>query len=192
MAEDVVGRDATITHLHNPPLVMADVRESPWPRSPTRSHAASPGCRSRSRRRRCRVASRRPPGEQRSGADYDTDWARRYPARVARVALVEGVVRPAVAVLARPERHGLDRLDDLESTDRGPVIFAANHHSHVDTPLLLTTIPEPWRHQLFVGGGRRLLLRHPRHERAVGAGHRCHPHRAHQGQPALGRPGRRR
>ncbi|MFO7279544.1 MAG: lactate racemase domain-containing protein [Thermoanaerobacterales bacterium] len=26
MAEDVVGRDATITHLHNPPLVMADVK----------------------------------------------------------------------------------------------------------------------------------------------------------------------
>ena len=25
MAEDVVGRHATITHLHNPPLVMADV-----------------------------------------------------------------------------------------------------------------------------------------------------------------------
>jgi hypothetical protein len=26
MAEDVVGRDATITHAHNPPLVMADVK----------------------------------------------------------------------------------------------------------------------------------------------------------------------
>ena len=26
MAEDVVGRHATITHLHNPPLVMADVK----------------------------------------------------------------------------------------------------------------------------------------------------------------------
>ncbi|MFZ6002843.1 MAG: lactate racemase domain-containing protein [Actinomycetota bacterium] len=26
MASDVVGRDATITHLHNPPIVMADVR----------------------------------------------------------------------------------------------------------------------------------------------------------------------
>jgi hypothetical protein len=25
MAADVVGRDATITHLHNPPIVMADV-----------------------------------------------------------------------------------------------------------------------------------------------------------------------
>jgi hypothetical protein len=26
MAEDVVGRDPTITHVHNPPLVMADVK----------------------------------------------------------------------------------------------------------------------------------------------------------------------
>jgi hypothetical protein len=26
MAEDVVGRDPSITHVHNPPLVMADVR----------------------------------------------------------------------------------------------------------------------------------------------------------------------
>jgi hypothetical protein len=25
MASDVVGRDATITHLHNPPILMADV-----------------------------------------------------------------------------------------------------------------------------------------------------------------------
>jgi hypothetical protein len=26
MAEDVVGRDPTVTHIHNPPLVMADVK----------------------------------------------------------------------------------------------------------------------------------------------------------------------
>jgi 1-acyl-sn-glycerol-3-phosphate acyltransferase len=26
----------------------------------------------------------------------------------------------------------------------------ANHHSHVDTPLLLTSIPEPWRHRMVV------------------------------------------
>jgi 1-acyl-sn-glycerol-3-phosphate acyltransferase len=91
-----------------------------------------------------------PERKQRSGADYDTSWARRYPARLARVALVEAVARPVVAALARPERHGLDRLDTLAATGGGPVIFAANHHSHVDTPLLVTTIPEPWRHQLFV------------------------------------------
>ena len=94
----------------------------------------------------------------RAGADYDTAWARRYPARVARVALVETVARPVVAALARPERHGLDRLDDLADAG-GPVIFAANHHSHVDTPLLVTSIPEPWRHRLFVGAAADYFFR---------------------------------
>ncbi|MDD9370477.1 MAG: hypothetical protein PV358_10225, partial [Acidimicrobiales bacterium] len=37
-----------------------------------------------------------PARKQRSGPDYETAWARRYPARVALVALVEGVARPAV------------------------------------------------------------------------------------------------
>ncbi len=83
----------------------------------------------------------------RLGADYDTDWARSYPARAARVLLVEGLVRPTMEVLAAPEVHGLDRLGGLD----GPVVFAANHHSHVDTPLLLSVIPEPWRHHLFIG-----------------------------------------
>ncbi len=83
------------------------------------------------------------------GADYDTDWARRYPARIARLALVEGVMRPAAAVLAQPDRRGGDRLADVD----GPVIFTPNHHSHLDTPLMLTSIPEPWRHKLFVGAG---------------------------------------
>jgi 1-acyl-sn-glycerol-3-phosphate acyltransferase len=83
----------------------------------------------------------------RIGADYDTEWARRYPARLARLAIVEGLMRPTMAALAAPDLHGTDRLDGLD----GSVIFAANHHSHLDTPLLLSSIPEPWRHQLFVG-----------------------------------------
>ncbi len=87
------------------------------------------------------------PPENKVGADYDTDWARSYPARAARVLLVEGVVRPAIDLLATPTVEGLDRLEDLD----GPVVFAANHHSHVDTPLLLSVIPEPWRHHLFIG-----------------------------------------
>ena len=88
-----------------------------------------------------------PPRKRTVGADYDTDWARTYPARFARVVLVEGLVRPTLGALASPTVKGLDRLTDLE----GPVVFAANHHSHVDTPLLLTTIPEPWRHRLVIG-----------------------------------------
>ena len=88
-----------------------------------------------------------PPVDRRSlGADYDTEWARRYPARVARAAIVEGVMRPVMTVIADPTVVGLDRLDEV----KGPVVFAANHHSHADTPLLMTSIPEPWRHQLVV------------------------------------------
>jgi 1-acyl-sn-glycerol-3-phosphate acyltransferase len=99
-----------------------------------------------------------PEGRQRSGADYDTAWARRYPARLARAALLEGVARPAVAALADPQRHGLDRLDGLRR-DGEPVIFAANHHSHVDTPTMITSIPEPWRHTLFVGAAADYFFR---------------------------------
>src|SRR5262245_43374352 len=81
------------------------------------------------------------------GGEYDTEWARSYPARLARVLLVEGMVRPLAEIVAAPTLVGLDRLVDLE----GPAIFAANHHSHVDTPLLLSTIPEPWRHRVVIG-----------------------------------------
>ena len=100
------------------------------------------------------------PGKARSGPDYDTAWARKYPARLARVALVEGVARPAVSALASPEREGLDRLDGLARTGE-PVIFAPNHHSHLDTPIAVTSIPEPWRHKLFVGVAADYFFRTP-------------------------------
>lgn len=87
------------------------------------------------------------PKKARLGGDYDTEWARSYPARLARVLLVEALVRPTMSIVATPITRGLDRLADTE----GPVIFTANHHSHVDTPLMLSVIPEPWRHHLFIG-----------------------------------------
>ena len=99
-----------------------------------------------------------PEAPPRSGPDYDTDWARRYPARLARAALVETVGRGLVTALARPRVSGLDRLDALVDRD-GPVIFAANHHSHVDTPVLLTVIPDAWRHTLFVAGAADYFFR---------------------------------
>ena len=100
-----------------------------------------------------------PEAPPRSGPDYDTDWARRYPARLVRAALVETVGRGLVAALARPRVSGLDRLDALVDRDDGPVIFAANHHSHVDTPVLLTAIPDTWRHKLFVAGAADYFFR---------------------------------
>src|SRR3954451_23984981 len=59
--------------------------------------------------------------EEKLGAHYESDWARKMPARYARFFLTEGLVRPVIAGLAQPERRGLDRLSELD----GPVIFAA-------------------------------------------------------------------
>lgn len=87
------------------------------------------------------------PSEPALGAHYDSDWARKQPARYARFFLTEGLVRPLIAGLAQPERRGLDRVDGLD----GPAIFAANHHSHLDAGLLITSLPEPHRHQVFAG-----------------------------------------
>ena len=92
------------------------------------------------------------PAKKHTGVDYETDWARSFGARLTRLALLEGVIGPAMHVLASPDRRGLDHLHDLAEADPPqPVIFAANHHSHVDTPLLLSSVPEPWRHKTFVG-----------------------------------------
>jgi 1-acyl-sn-glycerol-3-phosphate acyltransferase len=89
------------------------------------------------------------------GADFDTAWARTTPARVARAAIVEGPLRLAIRAVADPAREGLDRLEDLrraadDADDPLPVIFAANHHSHLDAPMMITAVPEPWRRRLVV------------------------------------------
>jgi 1-acyl-sn-glycerol-3-phosphate acyltransferase len=66
-------------------------------------------------------------------------------------------MRPSMTLLAAPLLRGLDRLDDLD----GPAIFAPNHHSHIDTPLLLSVIPEPWRHHIFVAAAADYFFGNP-------------------------------
>jgi 1-acyl-sn-glycerol-3-phosphate acyltransferase len=90
--------------------------------------------------------------KKRTGADFDTAWARAPVWRGVRALIVTGPLRAMVRVVADPEVVGLDRVADLRREDPPqPVIFAANHASHVDAPLMLTSIPEPWRHRLVVG-----------------------------------------
>ena len=96
-----------------------------------------------------------PPSERRLGADFETDWARRYAARWTRTVLLEAALRPAMATLAKPERHGLDLIADLDA----PAVFVANHHSHLDTPLMLTSLPEPFRYKVFVGAAADYFFR---------------------------------
>lgn len=90
------------------------------------------------------------------GANYDTKWARRPSARVARSAIINGVLRPTISMVAKPDRQGYDRLLSLDEDQHA--IFVANHHSHLDTSLLLTSIPAPWRQKLVVGGASEVFF----------------------------------
>lgn len=83
------------------------------------------------------------------GINYDTEWSRSPVSRTVRRALVEAVMRPGVQALAAPAVSGLDRLESVV----GPVIFAANHQSHMDTFLLLTVIPTRFRKRMVVAAG---------------------------------------
>ena len=70
---------------------------------------------------------------------------------MARGVITNGPLRLVVHGLARPEIYGVDRLEDLRlREDPPPLIFAPTHHSHLDTPLSIICIPEPWRSKLAV------------------------------------------
>jgi 1-acyl-sn-glycerol-3-phosphate acyltransferase len=87
------------------------------------------------------------PGEPvRTGVHYDTAWARKWPARLARAIVIDDLYRPLIQVLGSPRVTGLDRIADLD----GSAIFAANHYSHMDTPLVLTSLPPRVRHRTVV------------------------------------------
>ncbi len=87
--------------------------------------------------------------ERSLGVDYDTEWSRRWPARLARAVVLDSLTAPLMRVVASPAVAGLDRLAGLEA----PVIFAANHSSHLDTGLLLVCMPERFRHRCVVAAG---------------------------------------
>ena len=44
------------------------------------------------------------PAKKHTGVDYETEWARSFGARMARLALLEGVIGPTMQVLASPDR----------------------------------------------------------------------------------------
>jgi 1-acyl-sn-glycerol-3-phosphate acyltransferase len=91
----------------------------------------------------------REPERSELGTNYDTEWARDPWAIAIRRVLTNGVMRPGVELLASPTVHGEDRLDGVD----GPVIFTPNHLSHMDTFLLLSTLPARFRKKVVVAAG---------------------------------------
>ena len=86
------------------------------------------------------------PVREGSCAALDERWARTAPARAARAAILAGVFGPILTYYTRRAHRGRERLAGV----RGPVVFAATHASHIDTPILLRALPAPWRGRTVV------------------------------------------
>ena len=78
--------------------------------------------------------------EETSLPAYNRTWI----AKLIRGAALECILLPVTRIVARCKVSGLENLD----TVRGPVVFAANHQSHIDTPVILATLPLRWRRRI--------------------------------------------
>jgi len=70
------------------------------------------------------------------------DWPRGMPARLIRHIALPSVILPLTWLCAHARVSGLGHLQPLE----GPVIFASNHQSYLDTPVILAALPPRWRY----------------------------------------------
>jgi 1-acyl-sn-glycerol-3-phosphate acyltransferase len=76
----------------------------------------------------------------------DVPWARCDFARMLREVILSGGFGPLMSIYMRRRAIGRELLDGLEP----PVIFVANHNSHVDTPMILRMLPARWRQRVAV------------------------------------------
>jgi long-chain acyl-CoA synthetase len=70
-------------------------------------------------------------------------WNRSLPARIARRVSLPTWILPLSRIWARVTVTGLEHLAAID----GPVIFAANHQSHFDGPVILDALPPRWRYR---------------------------------------------
>lgn len=93
-----------------------------------------------------RVAASKSAGIGRTVARLDVPWARGRSAGLVREAIHEFAIKPVITFYTRPRLHGVERLSGAQP----PVIFAANHSSHLDAPTILRALPRRWRRRTAV------------------------------------------
>src|SRR5215218_3374415 len=96
--------------------------------------------------------------EERSLEQLDVAWARRAPARALRELVLMGVLGPLMDLYTRRRVLGREHFDGL----RAPVVFVANHSSHMDTPATLRALPRAWRRRTVVAAAADYFYRRRR------------------------------
>ena len=76
----------------------------------------------------------------------DVPWARCAPARMLREAILQFGLAPLMDLYTRRRVYGREIFRRLPH----PVIFVANHSSHLDTPTILRALPLQWRQRTAV------------------------------------------
>lgn len=77
---------------------------------------------------------------------FPTRWARTPAAIAVREVLQKGALNSVLRFEVNPQVSGLDSLLKLD----GPALIVANHSSHLDTPLVLCTLPDAMRRKTAV------------------------------------------
>ncbi|MFI5058287.1 MAG: AMP-binding protein [Candidatus Acidiferrales bacterium] len=78
-----------------------------------------------------------------SAPEFPT-WNRFWLARIIRRVALSALFMPLVRMIAHARISGVQHLASLQ----GPVIFAPNHQSHLDTPLILASLPSRYRYRV--------------------------------------------
>ena len=87
--------------------------------------------------------------------DFPT-WNRAAPIRAVRRASLPTWILPLARPFVSLEVRGLEHLESI----RGAVVFAANHQSHLDTPMILQALPSRWRYRVAPAMAKEFFKAH--------------------------------
>jgi long-chain acyl-CoA synthetase len=102
-----------------------------------------------------RLATAPPPAEPAEPVEFPS-WNRTLPFRALRAVAQPAFLLPLTRVFAWITVKGLENLQHLQ----GPIIFAANHQSHMDVPVILAALPGRWRRRVATAMAKEFFKAH--------------------------------